>query len=66
MLDSCIILNMNKLTVSERAKILRLLIEGMSLRAIVRATDASINTISRGSWWQAGEACAAYHDDDGP
>ena len=61
MLDSCIILNMNKLTVSERAKILRLLIEGMSLRAIVRATDASINTISR-LLVQAGEACAAYHD----
>ena len=61
MLDSCIILNMNKLTVSERAKILRLLIEGMSLRAIVRATDASINTISR-LLVAAGEACAAYHD----
>ena len=61
MLDSCIILNMNKLTVSERAKILRLLIEGMSLRAIVRATGASINTISR-LLVQAGEACAAYHD----
>ena len=61
MLDSCIILNMNKLTVSERAKILRLLIEGMSLRAIARATDASINTISR-LLVQAGEACAAYHD----
>ena len=52
---------MNKLTVSERAKILRLLIEGMSLRAIVRATDTSINTISR-LLVQAGEACAAYHD----
>ena len=61
MLDSCIILNMNKLTVSERARILRLLIEGMSLRAIVRTTDASINTISR-LLVQAGEACAAYHD----
>ena len=33
----------------------------MSLRAIVRATDASINTISR-LLVQAGEACAAYHD----
>ena len=61
MLGSCIILNMNKLTVSGRAKILRLLIEGMSLRAIVRATGASINTISR-LLVQAGEACAAYHD----
>ena len=61
MLDSCIILNMRQLTVSKRAQILRLLIEGMSLRAIVRATDASINTISR-LLVQAGEACAAYHD----
>ncbi len=62
MLESCIILNMNKLTVSDRARILQLLIEGMSLRAIVRATDASINTISK-LLVQAGEACAAYHDD---
>ena len=51
----------HKLTVSKRAQILQLLIEGMSLRAIVRTTDASINTISR-LLVQAGEACAAYHD----
>ena len=61
MLDSCIILNMNKLTVSERANILQLLIEGMSLRAISRATGASINTISK-LLVQAGEACYAHHN----
>ena len=61
MLESCIILNMNKLTVSDRAQILQLLVEGMSLRAISRATGASINTISK-LLVQAGEACYAYHN----
>ena len=53
---------MNKLSVTKRAQILTLLVEGMSLRAISRATDASINTISN-LLVDAGEACAAYHDD---
>ena len=52
---------MNKLTVSDRARILQLLVEGMSLRAISRATGASINTISK-LLIQAGEACYAYHN----
>ena len=58
----CIILNMNKLSVVKRAEILTLLVEGMSLRAISRVTDASINTISN-LLVDAGEACSAYHDD---
>ena len=53
---------MNKLSVTKRAQILTLLVEGMSLRAISRATDASINTISN-LLVDAGEACAAYHDE---
>ena len=59
---SCIILNMNKLSVAKRAEILTLLVEGMSLRAISRVTDASINTISN-LLVDAGEACSAYHDE---
>ena len=53
---------MNKLSVTKRAQILTLLVEGMSLRAISRATDASINTISN-LLVDAGEACSAYHDE---
>ena len=53
---------MNRLSVTKRAQILTLLVEGMSLRAISRATDASINTISN-LLVDAGEACSAYHDE---
>ena len=53
---------MNKLPVAKRATILTLLVEGMSLRAISRTTGASINTISN-ILVDAGEACAAYHDE---
>ena len=62
MLAACIILNMNKLSVTKRATILTLLVEGMSLRAISRTTGASINTISK-LLVEAGEACLAYHDE---
>ena len=53
---------MNRLSVAKRAQILTLLVEGMSLRAISRTTDASINTISN-LLVDAGEACSAYHDE---
>ena len=53
---------MNRLSVTKRAQILTLLVEGMSLRAISRATGASINTISK-LLVEAGEACLAYHDE---
>ena len=62
MLAAYIILNMNKLSVAKRAQILTLLVEGMSLRAISRATDASINTISN-LLVDAGKACSDYHDE---
>lgn len=52
---------MNKLTIEERAKILHLLCEGMSIRAITRLTGASKNTVSK-LLVDAGKACAAYHD----
>ena len=52
---------MNKLTIEERAKILHLLCEGMSIRAITRLTGASKNTVSK-LLIDAGKACAAYHD----
>jgi IS1 family transposase len=52
---------MNKLTIEERAKILHLLCEGMSIRAITRLTGTSKNTVAK-LLVDAGKACAAYHD----
>ena len=52
---------MNRLTCDERAKILHLLCEGMSIRAITRLTGASKNTVAK-LLIDAGKACATYHD----
>lgn len=52
---------MNKLTTEERARILHLLCEGQSIRAITRLTGASKNTVTK-LLVDAGKACAAYHD----
>ena len=52
---------MNKLTLEDRAKILHLLCEGMSIRAITRLTGASKNTVAK-LLIDAGKACTAYHD----
>lgn len=52
---------MNKLSVNQRAQILRLLCEGTGMRAITRLTGVSINTISK-LLVDAGIACAQYHD----
>ena len=52
---------MNKLTLEERARILHLLCEGMSIRAITRLTGASKNTVAK-LLIDAGKVCAAYHD----
>ena len=52
---------MNKLTLEERARILHLLCEGMSIRAITRLTSASKNTVAK-LLIDTGKACAAYHD----
>jgi IS1 family transposase len=52
---------MNKLSLEDRARILHLLCEGMSIRAITRLTGASKNTVSK-LLVDAGKACAAYDD----
>ncbi len=53
---------MNKLDHESRARILHLLCEGSSIRAITRVTGASKNTVIK-LMINAGKACAAYHDE---
>ena len=53
---------MNKLPSAKRVQILTLLCEGMSLRAISRAADVSIDTATK-LLVDAGEACADFHDE---
>jgi IS1 family transposase len=52
---------MRKLHVSDRARILHLLCEGNSIRAVTRLTGASKNTVTK-LLIDAGKACMAYHD----
>ena len=52
---------MNKLSTEERARILHLLCEGTSIRAITRLTGVSKNTVAK-LLVDAGKACADYHD----
>jgi IS1 family transposase len=52
---------MNRLSRKERAQIIRLLVEGNSLRAATRISGHSINTVSK-LLVEIGEACAAYQD----
>lgn len=52
---------MNKLSSEERAKILHLLCEGMSIRAVTRLTGASKNTVAK-LLNDAGKALADYQD----
>lgn len=53
---------MNRLSKEDRARILHLLCEGQSIRAITRLTGASKNTVAK-LLADAGKACAAYHDE---
>ena len=53
---------MNKLDITKRTMILNMLVEGMSMRSISRTVGVSINTVSK-LLIEAGEACAAYHDE---
>jgi len=53
---------LRKLPSDERARILHLLCEGSSIRAITRLTGASKNTVVK-LLVAAGKACAAYHDE---
>lgn len=53
---------MNKLPLHKRIMILSMLVEGMSMRSISRTVGVSINTVTK-LLVEAGEACAAYHDE---
>lgn len=53
---------MRKLPTAKRVMILNMLVEGMSMRSISRTVGVSINTVSK-LLAEAGEACAAYHDE---
>lgn len=52
---------MNKLSSAERSRILQLLCEGQSIRAVTRLTGASKNTVTK-LLVDAGAACMAFHD----
>jgi IS1 family transposase len=52
---------MNKLPVEKRARILGMMVEGMSIRSIVRMTGASKNTVAK-LLVDAGLACSDYQD----
>src|SRR3954449_1791804 len=52
---------MNKLSAGRRAQILGMMVEGNSIRAIVRMTGASKNTVVK-LLEDAGEAFTAYQD----
>jgi phage terminase large subunit-like protein len=54
--------SMKKLAAPDRARILHLLCEGSSIRAVTRLTGASKNTVIK-LMIDAGKACAAYHDE---
>jgi len=53
--------HMNKLDHKTRALIIRLLVEGNSIRATSRIADVSKNTVNK-LLIDAGKACAEYHD----
>ena len=52
---------MNRLSPEARAKILSMLVEGMSMRAVSRIADVSINTVTK-LLIDAGDAATAFHD----
>ena len=53
---------MNKLAPADRAKVLHLLCEGSSIRSVTRLLNVGKNTVIK-LMIDAGEACAAYHDE---
>lgn len=54
--------SMNKLSIEQRARILHLLCEGDSVRAITRLLDVGKNTVLN-LMIDAGKVCASYHDE---
>lgn len=61
MLDWFRILDMNQLSIEKRTQIVSALVEGCSIRSIVRMTGASKNTIAK-LLVELGAACAEYMD----
>lgn len=59
---SCIMVSMNKLSTAKRAAIVRALCEGCSIRATVRMTGASKNTITK-LIVELGAACSAFQNE---
>ena len=53
---------MRKTGTAQRAQILAMLVEGMSMRAVARITGVAFNTITK-LLSDAGEACAVFHDE---
>src|SRR5438445_12104163 len=54
---------MNRLSISDRAAILGMLVEGNSLRSCARMADVSLNTVSK-LLVDLGAACAKFHDEN--
>lgn len=54
---------MNKLSTQQRANIIRMLVEGNSLRSCSRIADVSINTVSK-LLVDVGMACAKFHHEN--
>jgi IS1 family transposase/lambda repressor-like predicted transcriptional regulator len=52
---------MNRLPIEKRIQIINLLVEGMSMRAVSRVADVSINTVTK-LLVDVGTACAEYQD----
>lgn len=53
---------MNRMGRKDRAQILGMMVEGMSMQSITRLTGASKNTVAK-LLKDAGQACIAYHDE---
>jgi uncharacterized protein YerC len=56
-----IVTHMNRLSATDRARILHLLCEGSSIRAVTRLTGASKNTVTK-LVVDAGRACLDYQN----
>jgi IS1 family transposase len=52
---------MNRLPIEKRAQIISMLVEGMSMRAVSRVADVSINTVTK-LLEDVGAACAQFQD----
>src|SRR6266446_4285462 len=53
---------MNRLSITDRAKILGMLVEGNSLRSCARLADVSLNTVSK-LLVEGGAACEQFHNE---